>query len=231
MGNLLSEPTIYPPVRGFGLGFLCLTEADAHFFLPLYGGGGIIPSSIFRAHALKLWRIASLGRFNAHKMLGHSPCVARRICGFSSTRRHLESRSPVNHGRYFQTFKEPRNWFQGVDSASLCSLAVRYDNPITTRFLAPIDCSKIPAQNRTYSSPLGPTWANNSRQRNLKNYTYMIHTYILKFKAGIHSIDPLLGKKEQPDNESIIQYKKNCSRWGSNSQPRHISVLSISTVR
>ena len=109
MGNLLSEPTIYPPVRGFGLGFLCLTEADAHFFLPLYGGGGIIPSTIFRAHALKLWRIASLGRFNAHKMLGHSPCVARRICGFSSTRRHLESRSPVNHGRYFQTFKEPRN--------------------------------------------------------------------------------------------------------------------------
>ncbi len=29
--------------------------------------------------------------------------------------------------------------------ASLCSLAGRYDNPIPSRFLALIDCSKIPA--------------------------------------------------------------------------------------
>ncbi len=32
-----------------------------------------------------------------------------------------------------------------MNSASLCSLAGRYDNPIPTRFLAPIDCLKIPA--------------------------------------------------------------------------------------
>ncbi len=41
---------------------------------------------------------------------------------------------------------EPRNWFQGMNSASLCSLAGRYDNPIPTWFLAPIDYLKIPAQ-------------------------------------------------------------------------------------
>ncbi len=35
----------------------------------------------------------------------------------------------------------PGNW-----SASLCSLAGWYDNPIPTQFLAPIGCSKIPAQ-------------------------------------------------------------------------------------
>jgi hypothetical protein len=34
----------------------------------------------------------------------------------------------------------------GIDSVSLCSLAGRYDNPFPTRSLAPIDCSKIPAQ-------------------------------------------------------------------------------------
>ncbi len=45
----------------------------------------------------------------------------------------------------FLNFKEPRNLFQGIDSASLSSLAGRYDNPISTRFLAPTDCSKIPA--------------------------------------------------------------------------------------
>jgi hypothetical protein len=34
---------------------------------------------------------------------------------------------------------------QGINSASLCSLAGRYDNPIPTRCLAPIDFFKIPA--------------------------------------------------------------------------------------
>jgi hypothetical protein len=48
----------------------------------------------------------------------------------------------------FLNFWEPRNRFQGIDSASLCSLAGRYDNPIPTRFPAPIDSSKIPAQER-----------------------------------------------------------------------------------
>ncbi len=39
----------------------------------------------------------------------------------------------------------------GTDSkesipAGICSLAGRYDNPVSTRCLARIDCSKIPAQ-------------------------------------------------------------------------------------
>ncbi len=45
----------------------------------------------------------------------------------------------------FFNFKGAQDRFQGIDSASLCSLAGRYDNPIPTRFLVPIDCSKIPA--------------------------------------------------------------------------------------
>jgi hypothetical protein len=40
---------------------------------------------------------------------------------------------------------EPRNRFRGIDSDSLYSLAGRYENPIPTWFLAPIECSKIPA--------------------------------------------------------------------------------------
>jgi hypothetical protein len=36
-------------------------------------------------------------------------------------------------------FKKPKNRFQGINTASLCSLAGRYDNPIPTRFLVPID--------------------------------------------------------------------------------------------
>jgi hypothetical protein len=40
---------------------------------------------------------------------------------------------------------EPRRRFNGINSASLCCLAGRYDKPIPTRFLALIDCSKIPA--------------------------------------------------------------------------------------
>ncbi len=45
-----------------------------------------------------------------------------------------------------RTFKEPKNRFQGTNSPRLCSLAGRYDNPIPTRFLAPLDNLKIPAQ-------------------------------------------------------------------------------------
>ncbi len=37
---------------------------------------------------------------------------------------------------------EPRNRFQGTNSASQCSLAGRYSNPIPTWFLVPIDCLK-----------------------------------------------------------------------------------------
>ncbi len=39
-------------------------------------------------------------------------------------------------------FMGPRNWFQGMNSASLYSLAGRYDNAIPPRFLALIDFFK-----------------------------------------------------------------------------------------
>jgi hypothetical protein len=39
---------------------------------------------------------------------------------------------------------EPKNRFQGTNSARLCSLAGQYDNTISTQFLAPIDYLKIP---------------------------------------------------------------------------------------
>jgi hypothetical protein len=45
---------------------------------------------------------------------------------------------------------KPKNRFQGMNSASLCSLAGQYDNPIPTWFLAPIDCLKIPALGNKY---------------------------------------------------------------------------------
>ncbi len=40
----------------------------------------------------------------------------------------------------------PRNWFHEMNSASLCSLAGRYNNPITPWFLAPIAFLKISAE-------------------------------------------------------------------------------------
>ncbi len=60
----------------------------------------------------------------------------------------LQKHTCARQRRYFKSCKEPRNRFQGIDSASLCSLADWYDKPNPTRFLAPIECSKIPAQNK-----------------------------------------------------------------------------------
>jgi hypothetical protein len=41
----------------------------------------------------------------------------------------------IYRARIFKLLRSP-----GIDSASLCSLAGRYANPIPTQFLAPIDC-------------------------------------------------------------------------------------------
>ncbi len=72
------------------------------------------------------------------------------------------------------TFTEPRNRFQGMNSVSLCSLAGRYDNPISTRCLAPIDCLKIPALAARYDKQgcrTGPQ-AGNRFLGSLKVYKY-----------------------------------------------------------
>ncbi len=56
---------------------------------------------------------------------------------------------------------EPRIWFQWINSASLCSLTGQYDNPIPTRFLALIDCLKIPAlssQQEKEEGGVGALW-------------------------------------------------------------------------
>ncbi len=53
---------------------------------------------------------------------------------------------------------EPRNQFQGMTSASLCSLAGRYDNRLPPRFLAPIDSLKIPALVKQLLSLYGTEW-------------------------------------------------------------------------
>jgi hypothetical protein len=44
----------------------------------------------------------------------------------------------------FKTFKEPQESIPRINSANLCSLAARYDNPIPTRFLVPIVGLKLP---------------------------------------------------------------------------------------
>jgi hypothetical protein len=57
--------------------------------------------------------------------------------------RHFLPTGSDIHRPNFWTFKEPKKRFQRTNSARLCSLAGRYDNPIPTRFLAPKDCLKI----------------------------------------------------------------------------------------
>ncbi len=74
------------------------------------------------------------------------------------TRRWVESRERAGifkQSPNFKTFKEPKNRFQGTNSVRLCSLAGRYDNSIPTRFLAPTDCLKIPAESRGARNRVG----------------------------------------------------------------------------
>ncbi len=66
---------------------------------------------------------------------------------------------------------EPRNLFQEMNSASQSSLAGRYDNPILTRFLAPKDCLKIPAQN---TRPTPPRRVHVPRQSALTKVVFLL---------------------------------------------------------
>jgi hypothetical protein len=56
---------------------------------------------------------------------------------------HRAHTAYVFRGGTFILLRSPG--IDSINSASLCSLAGRYDNPIPTRFLALIDCYKIPA--------------------------------------------------------------------------------------
>jgi hypothetical protein len=79
--------------------------------------------------------------------------VARWVAEFEA--RLLATAVFQSRARIFKMFMEPRNRFQGTNSASLCSLASWYDNPFPPGFLAPIDSLKIP----TLTSIKNTKWA------------------------------------------------------------------------
>jgi hypothetical protein len=70
---------------------------------------------------------------------------------------------PLLYWLHAMAYSEPEFFnFEGSQESILrkkippvvCSLAGRYDNPIPTRFLDPIDCSKSPALVGRYDNPI-----------------------------------------------------------------------------
>jgi hypothetical protein len=59
------------------------------------------------------------------------------ILSFERQGRKLVGISFCHLSPNFNTFKDPRNRFQGINSASLCSLAGRYDHPIYPSYSVP----------------------------------------------------------------------------------------------
>jgi hypothetical protein len=126
---------------------LCLGVVVLLFDLAPEGGGGLLlhPPDVSHAqlqprvqrtehhpapHFLpQTVTVKHLGTCTRKLLLLHVPGMSQGKADFC---RWLYTQSPN-----FETFKEPKNRFQGINSASLCSLAGRYDNPIPTRFLAP----------------------------------------------------------------------------------------------
>ncbi len=87
---------------------------------------------------------------------------------------------------YFLTFMEPRNRLQGMNSVSLCSLAGRYANPIPTRFLVPVDCLKIPAQETRWVPEIFPTYSLENRAGE-QRHTNQVFNLILSFSCPAFS--------------------------------------------
>ncbi len=72
-------------------------------------------------------------------------------------RSSANERLPMNTEPEFSNFHETQESILRDQFRQPCSLAGRYDNPIPTRFLAPIDCLKIPAQ---FYNPIVHKWLN-----------------------------------------------------------------------
>jgi hypothetical protein len=115
----------------------------------------------------------------------------------------------------FKTFKESKNRFQGTNSAKLCSLAGRYNNPILTRFLAPIDCLK--------NSSTGPVFVNLLKspgidsqplplsRTTMQNITWKQLSYSCYSSQMRYSLDEISEKPAQYcDKKKIIFFQGKC---------------------
>jgi hypothetical protein len=94
-------------------------------------------------------------------------------------------------------FMEPKNRFQGINSASLCSQAGRYDNPIPPWFLAPIDSLKIPALEKKKKRDLGISVNQLELGRVFRYRSY----FMIAFLSSI--IQPYLTQKQKIHIEFI----------------------------
>ncbi len=88
-------------------------------------------------------------------------CAAFHLCRvhlYKSRRAWIQKdyQQGLSWARIFKLFRSPIIDSNGTDSAKLRSLAGRYDNPIPSRFLAPINCLKIPALSWELAPPTPP---------------------------------------------------------------------------
>jgi hypothetical protein len=90
---------------------------------------------------------------------------------------HILILSPYFCNVYGAQESIPRNEFR-----HLCSLAGRYDNPIPTRFLAPIDCLKIPALS---ACQLMPLQGQQERYVRLRNTNVMLRHVLKNVKLAL----------------------------------------------
>jgi hypothetical protein len=109
-------------------------------------------TSSFRLYVLLKFMLHGLVRLTSGSLVcvlfmfivwDHTPWTHSQHFSIQETPWITQGEDPRTWARIFKLLKEPRNRFQVINSASLSSRAGRYDNPIPTRFLAPIDCLKF----------------------------------------------------------------------------------------
>ncbi len=95
-----------------------------------------------------LWRLCRGCVTTGTPVLPHTPL--KYHTNFLLQLYQLPEENILYRARIFKLWRSPcKNRFRRTSSARLSILACRYDIPIPTRFLAPIDCLKIPARYST----------------------------------------------------------------------------------
>jgi hypothetical protein len=102
-----------------------------------------------------------------------------------------------------------RVWIQRYDFARLCSLAGRYENPIPTRFLAPKDGCKIPAQTSLKTHKMGDISKEVAKTllKCLLDYTY-ISVLVLYMLVLLSIAYMLVTYRQQPNLRPSMNYKR-----------------------
>jgi hypothetical protein len=128
-------------------------------------------------------------------------------------------------------FMGPWNWCQGMNSARLCSLAGRYENPIPPRCLAPIDFLKIPALNILLSNRKIMFNRFFKKKNKRSRIVYLLLFFCIWYTTARDNISQIHEKRARLNSQGIILFITWTKKFRSCSKTKRILRWTLSLFK